>query len=91
MQETKPKIYSWLRDKASLTLPGIYVIALLGMSMLSNPLFSGRPAGDAKMHMVLALMGVLGMLLCQLISRQQQRIEQLERRLAALTDVGGAP
>lgn len=86
MNDPKPNIFRWLTGKAGLTLPKIYVLALLAMSLLSNPFFSGRPAGGAKMHTVLVLMGVLGMLLCQLISRQQQRIEDLEQRLGQLSD-----
>jgi hypothetical protein len=91
MQDPKPHADVRIIEKIGRAMPKIYIIALLVMSMISNPLFSSRPATDAKQHVVLLLMGVLGSLLHMFVIQQQQRIERLERRLAELTDIGGAP
>ena len=91
MSDDKTPSADTFADRIGRVLPYIFVIGLLVMSMISNPLFSSRPATDAKQHVVLLLMGVLGSLLHMFVIQQQQRIERLERRLAELTDIGGAP
>lgn len=75
--------------KIGRAIPPIFVFALLMVSMVGNPLFSGRPAAGAKLYMVTALVGLLGALLYGLLRDQQQRIERLERRIAQITDDSG--
>ncbi|MFO0512939.1 MAG: hypothetical protein ACK51K_20010 [Gammaproteobacteria bacterium] len=72
-------------------LPYIFVIGLLVMSMISNPLFSGRAAEDAKSYEVYMVVGILGLLFHLVTMRQQQRIAQLEQRLSELTDLTHPP
>lgn len=73
-----------LRDKFVLAMPGVFIIGLMVMSMVENPVFSGRPATDAKLHTVYLYAGTIGLLLQFVILRQHQRIVRLEQRLAQL-------
>ena len=89
MSDDKTLSADTFADRIGRALPGIFVIGLLVMSMIGNPLFSGRPAEDAKSYMVYTIVGVLGLLFHLVITRQQQRIAQLEQRLSQLTDFEG--
>ena len=75
-----------LRDKFARAMPAGIIIALFARSMSENPVFSGRPATDAKLHAVYLYAGLVGMLLYLVILRQHQRINRLEQRLSQLTD-----
>jgi len=72
-------------------MPIITINGLLLFSFLGDPALTDRPAIDAKMHRVAMIIGVLGLLLYVVMTWQQQRIARLERRLAELTNIGGAP
>lgn len=84
MSDDKTPSPDTFADRIGRAMPGIFVIGLLAMSMIGNPLFSGRSAEDAKSYMVYTIVGVLGLLLHLVITRQHQRIVQLEKRLAQL-------
>lgn len=84
MSDDKTPSPDTFADRIGRAMPGIFVIGLLVMSMIGNPLFSGRPAEDAKSYMVYMIVGVLGLLFHLVTTRQHQRIVQLEKRLAQL-------
>lgn len=86
MPDEKTRTGDTLRDKFVRAMPAGGIVALFVVSMIENPLFSGRPAEDAKSHMVYLVMGILGLLLHLVIVRQHQRIARLEQRLAQLVD-----
>lgn len=87
MSDDKTPSADSFADKIGRAMPGLYIIGLMVMSMIGNPLFSGRPAEDAKSYGVYMIVGVLGLLFHLVITRQQQRIAQLEQRLSQLTDL----
>jgi len=91
MSDDKTPSADSFADKIGRVLPYIFVIGLLVMSMISNPLFSGRAAEDAKSYTVYMVVGILGLLLHLAITRQQQRIARLEQRLSELTDLTDPP
>ena len=84
MSDDKTPSADTFADKIGRAMPGIFVIGLMVMSMIGNPLFSGRAAEDAKSYMVYTIVGILGLLFHLVITRQHQRIVQLEKRLAQL-------
>lgn len=77
-----------LADRIGRAIPGLCIIGLMVMSMIGNPVFSGRPATDAKLHAVYLYAGLVGLLLYLVILRQHQRMNRLEQRLSQLTDFG---
>ena len=91
MSDDKTPSADSFADRIGRVLPNIFVIGLLVMSMISNPLFSGRAAEDAKSYTVYMVVGILGLLFHLVITRQQQRIAQLGQRLSKLTDVTHPP
>lgn len=91
MSDDKTPSADSFADRIGRAMPGIFVIGLMVMSMLGNPLFSGRPAEDAKSYKVYMIVGILGLLLHLVITRQQQRIARLEQRLSELTDLTHPP
>lgn len=84
MADDSNKTGDTLRDKFVRAMPAGIIIVLFALSMSENPVFSGRPAEDAKSYMVYMIVGVLGLLLHLVITRQHQRIVQLEKRLAQM-------
>jgi hypothetical protein len=91
MSDDKTPSADSFADRIGRVLPYIFVIGLLVMSMISNPLFSGRAAEDAKSYTVYMVVGILGLLFHLVTMRQQQRIAQLEQRLSELTDLTHPP
>ncbi len=91
MSDDKTPSADTFADKIGRAMPGIFVIGLLVMSMIGNPLFSGRAAEDAKSYSVYMVVGILGLLFHLVTTRQQQRIARLEQRLSELTDLTDPP
>lgn len=77
MSDDKTPFADTFADKIGRAMPGIFVIGLMVMSMLGNPLFSGRSAEDAKSYAVYVVVGILGLLVHLVITRQHQRIAQV--------------
>jgi hypothetical protein len=84
MADDSNKTGDTLRDKFVRAMPAGIIIALFALSMSENPVFSGRPATDAKLYAVYLCAGLIGLLLYLVIIRQHQRIVRLEQRLAQL-------
>jgi hypothetical protein len=75
-----------LTDRLSVWLPGSFSVALLALSCIANPLFTGWRIAPMPFYLEMLLIGLLGVRVHMVLLQQRRKIRALE---AAMRQIAG--
>jgi len=78
-----------LTDRLSVWLPGSFSVALLALSCIANPHFTGWRTPSMPFYLEMLLVGLLGVLVHNVLLQQRRKIRALEAAMRQIAE-GGA-